>query len=226
MKSVRFFSIALLISLIIFVGLPLLGWGTGKILQFFTNPARLSYVIVIIGFQIFSILYNPQVGQKDNQPKEGVKQHKIDLLLIQVFSLGIVFAAPFSDSHSFLVFNFGDVIRFLGFFLLIPGFIFMQIAEKYLGKQFSIEVTLQNEHALIHDGPYKYLRHPRYLGILTFFAGISVIFRSLLALMLVIGLGLVLIWRIQAEEALMKQEFGEVWDDYREKSWRIIPFIY
>jgi len=226
MKSMRFYIIALLMSLVIFVGLPLLGWGFGKVPEFFANPARFSYVVVIIGLQIFSILYNPQVGKNDNQPKEGVKQYKIDLMLIQVFSLGIVFAAPFSDSHSFLIFNFSDVVRFLGFFLLVPGFIFMQIAEKYLGKQFSIEVTLQNEHALIQEGPYKYLRHPRYLGILAFFAGISIVFRSLFSLILVIGLGVVLIWRIQAEEALMSQEFGEAWEIYRQKSWRIIPYLY
>jgi protein-S-isoprenylcysteine O-methyltransferase Ste14 len=155
-----------------------------------------------------------------------VPQYKIDLILIQAFSLAIVFLAPFSDGHSIGILKFGDTIRFLGFILLIPGFILMQMAEKYLGRQFSIEVTLQNDHKLIQAGPYKLIRHPRYLGILAFFLGISIVFRSWLAILIVAAMLPVLIWRVYAEEALMRQEFGQEWITYCRKSWRILPFVF
>ena len=70
------------------------------------------------------------------------------------------------------------------------------------------------------------MRHPRYLGIVTLFLGISLVFQSFLAIILVAGLFLVLIWRAYAEEALLKKEFGKQWDAYCEKSWRMIPFVF
>ncbi len=220
------YVVALLAGLLIFLGLPLLGWGLGHVPEFFTNPARLTFAIVIVLLQLFSLLYNPQVGRNRDDRKSGVQQHKIDLFLIQMFSLAIVIVAPFSDSHSISVLNIGTIIRFLGFLFLIPGFILMQMAEKYLGRQFSVEVTLQKDHKLIQDGPYKLIRHPRYLGILAFFWGISLVFRSLLGMLIVAAMLPVLIWRVFAEESLMQQEFGKDWEMYRQKSWRILPYVF
>jgi len=122
--------------------------------------------------------------------------------------------------------NLGDAGRYFGIILIIPGFLLMQIAEKYLGKQFSIEVSIQEDHKLIQTGPYSLIRHPRYLGIVLFFIGFSFIFQSLIAICLVVALSFVLIWRIFTEEALMRQKFGEEWDEYCKKTWRICPFVF
>ena len=226
MKSILPYILALFAGSVIFIGLPLLGWGPGSIPQFFDHPARLAYVVVILALQIFSLIYNPQVGRNQEQRKSGVKQSKTDLILIQIFSLTVVILAPFSDGHSSGVLNIGDAVRYAGIILCVPGFILMQMAEKYLGRQFSVEVTLQEGHKLIQDGPYKFIRHPRYLGILLFFTGISLAFRSLFSILVVLALGIVLVWRVFAEEALMKQEFGKDWDAYCAGSWRILPFLF
>ena len=225
MKSILYYFLAFLASVLIFVGLPLLGWGLPEFQHFFDHPARTAYVVLIVVLQIFAVIYNPQVGRNKEQRKSGVAQHKLDLVLIQVFSLSIVLLAPFSDQRGILTLN-SDAVRYFGLILLVPGFVLMQLAEKFLAKQFSIQVTLQEDHMLIQNGPYKFIRHPRYLGILTFFTGVSLTFRSLLAVMVVIALAIVLVWRIQAEEALMRQEFGSAWEAYCKKSWRIIPFVF
>ena len=226
MKSILAFLPALFAGLIIFLGLPLLGWGIGEIPQFFDNRARLAYAIIILLLQLFVILYNPQTGQNNQKSQSGVEKHKIDLVLIQVLSLSVVFLAPFSDKRSIGTLNLDETVRLLGFLFIIPGFILMQTAQKYLGKQFSVEVTIQKDHDLIQAGPYKFIRHPRYLGILAFFMGISIVFRSLLAVLAVVVLSLVLARRIYAEESLMQKEFGKKWELYCKKSWRIIPFVF
>jgi protein-S-isoprenylcysteine O-methyltransferase Ste14 len=64
------------------------------------------------------------------------------------------------------------------------------------------------------------------LGIILFTMGISLVYRSWLALILVAALTLVLIWRIYDEEALLHQEFGTDWEAYSQRSWRLIPFVY
>ena len=226
MRSLPRYFLALLAGSIIFIGLPLLGWGLGNLPAFFENPARIAYVLVLFALQINSLIYNPQVGQTQENRKSDAPRSKLDLILIQIFSLAVVILAPFSDGRSIGVLNVENIVRYIGLLITIPGFVLMQAGEKYLAKQFSIEVTLQIDHKLIQSGPYKVIRHPRYLGILVFFTGISLTFRSLLGIMLVIVLAAVLVWRVFAEEKMMHQEFGKEWEAYRAKTWRLIPYLF
>jgi protein-S-isoprenylcysteine O-methyltransferase Ste14 len=226
MRSLPRYFLALLAGSIIFIGLPLLGWGLGNLPAFFENPARIAYVLVLFALQIYSLIYNPQVGQTQENRKSDAPRSKLDLILIQIFSLAVVILAPFSDGRSIGVLNVENIVRYIGLLITIPGFVLMQAGEKYLAKQFSIEVTLQIDHKLIQSGPYKVIRHPRYLGILVFFTGISLTFRSLLGIMLVMVLAAVLVWRVFAEEKMMHQEFGKEWEAYRAKTWRLIPYLF
>jgi len=87
-------------------------------------------------------------------------------------------------------------------------------------------VTLHKEHRLITDGPYRYIRHPRYLGGIVQGIGLSLLFRSLIGLVLTSVFLLISLFRIQDEEALMQGAFGAAWMDYCKKSWRLMPFIF
>lgn len=118
------------------------------------------------------------------------------------------------------------VHRCLGPGLFAAGFLMISWSEVSLGKQFSIQVTVQENHQLVTDGPYRFLRHPRHLGIIMFNLGIALVYRSWMAMILVAALTLVLLWRIHDEESLMHQEFGADWDAYARKSWHLIPFVY
>ena len=51
-------------------------------------------------------------------------------------------------------------------------------AEVVSGKLFSVQMTIQENHKLVTDGPYRYVCHPRHLSIIVFNAGLSLIFRS------------------------------------------------
>lgn len=226
MKSLPRYFLALLAGTVIFIGLPLLGWGLGNLPAFFESPARIAFVLVLFALQVFSLIYNPQVGRNQENRKSNEPSSKIDLILIQIFSLALVILAPFSDGHSIGILNIENVVRYIGLFIAIPGFVLMQAGEKYLAKQFSIEVTLQKDHKLIQSGPYKLIRHPRYLGILIFFTGISLTFRSLLGIFIVLALAGVLIWRVFAEEKMMHDEFGKEWEEYQAKTWRLIPYVF
>lgn len=226
MKSLPRYFLALLAGSVIFIGLPLLGWGLGVIPAFFENPARIAFVFVLFGLQVFSLVYNPQVGRNQENRKSDAPSSKLDLILIQIFSLAVVILAPFSDGRSIGILHVENTIRYIGLLITIPGFVLMQAGEKYLAKQFSIEVTLQKDHKLIQSGPYKVIRHPRYLGILIFFTGISLTFRSLLGIFIVLALAGVLIWRVFAEEKMMREEFGKEWKEYQSKTWRLIPYIF
>lgn len=96
----------------------------------------------------------------------------------------------------------------------------------YLGRQYLAEVTIQEGHKLITAGPYRLIRHPRYLGILFITLGASLVFRTWAGLALFTLVLALLLWRIKDEEALMAREFGDAWRAYCRRAWRLVPYIY
>jgi protein-S-isoprenylcysteine O-methyltransferase Ste14 len=203
-----------------------MGWGITDVRGFMSDPARLSYVVIIVLLQLFIVIKLPEVGSDRGKGKKTVRRQRLAVLLLQVISLAIVIAAPYCDRRAIAVMGEAEIIRYIGLVLFVLGFIGMNWAEATLGKQFSVQVTIQDSHQLVTNGPYQYLRHPRYLGIIIFNIGISLVFHSWLALILVAGVTLVLIWRIHDEEMLMHQEFGADWEAYCQRSWRLIPYLY
>jgi protein-S-isoprenylcysteine O-methyltransferase Ste14 len=219
-------AMALLIGLVIFLGLPLLSWGVGDLRGFVDDPARLIFVLLVILLQVFVLITMPDAGRNRGTRQKDVPRRRLDLVLIQVISLAALIVPPYSDRRAIVVLGGVEIVRYLGLVMFAVGMLTMQWADASLGKQFSIEVTLQEGHELITGGLYRYLRHPRYLGIIVFTVGIALVFRSGLGLILGGGLALVLIWRIGVEEDLLHDEFGAAWEAYTRTSWRLIPFVY
>jgi len=78
----------------------------------------------------------------------------------------------------------------------------------------------------VTDGPYRYVRHPSYLGMMISFVGWVLVFRSAVGLAAAaLGL-LVLAQRIEAEEALLASQFGDRYAEYRRRTWRLLPGVY
>ena len=219
-------AIMLFVGTMIFVGLPLVGWGVQDAQGFFGHPARFSYAVLVVLLQVFFVIKIPGMGRSRGKAKKIVHRQRLAMVLIQMISLAIVIVAPYTDRRNIAVLGEMEIVRYLGLGIFPLGFIAMIWAEAYLGKQFSLEISIQEGHKLMTDGPYRYVRHPRYLGIILFFTGISLVYRSWLALILVAAITPVLIWRIHDEEALMHQEFGADWEAYCQRSWRLLPFVY
>ncbi len=220
----KFFSF--LIGTIMFSGLPFIGWGLNDIHGFIQNPYRLAYVIMMVIFSALVVIFVPDEGRSQGEGIKLVKRQKISLLFLQIIPPLIILISPFSDHSRIGAFDENYIIRLTGLILTFIGFTFMNWSVISLGKQFSVDVTIQENHKLVTGGLYKYIRHPRYLGIIIFFTGIPIIFLSWLVFPLWLALAIVLQWRIGYEEKLMHREFKKDWEEYKKRTFALIPFIY
>lgn len=218
--------ISFITGTLIFSALPLIGWGVKDLHGYFLSPARITFLCMMIISTLLVIIFVPDEGRSRGEGKKMQKQHKISLFFLQIISLLVVIFAPFLDRRGLAVWNENEILRFTGLLLLSCGFSLMNWAVINLDKQFSTDVTLQDGHKLITKGAFRFVRHPRYLGIIIFLAGISMTFRSWVGLGLMVASVFVLIWRIRDEEKLMKEEFGKEWDEYKKKTYSLIPYIY
>lgn len=100
-------------------------------------------------------------------------------------------------------------------------------AVKQLGQFFTTHVTIQQQHQLITSGPYRTIRHPAYTGLLLALASAGLAMGDFLALLC---LTIPIFWgfrtRMNIEEHMLLQEFGAVYTDYCQTSWRILPWLY
>jgi protein-S-isoprenylcysteine O-methyltransferase Ste14 len=95
-----------------------------------------------------------------------------------------------------------------------------------LGRRFSGLVAIQPGHLLVTSGIYGVIRHPSYLGLLVNSLGWALAFRSGIGVLLTVLLIPPLIARIQAEERLLRLQFGVAYDAYRDRTSRLIPGLY
>jgi protein-S-isoprenylcysteine O-methyltransferase len=113
----------------------------------------------------------------------------------------------------------------VGIFLL--GMIWRWHTILYLGKYFTVDVSVAPRQPVIDTGPYRWIRHPAYLGSLLMFTGAGLTFAHPLALVLLIGPPVaVFLHRIRIEEALLAKKLGKPYQDYMARTKRLVPFVY
>jgi protein-S-isoprenylcysteine O-methyltransferase Ste14 len=215
-----------LMGTFIFSGFPLLAWGVRDIHGFLQNGARTCYMIMMAVLTLLVVIFVPEQGRSRGKGEKVLKRQKWAIRLLQITSLSVVLVAPYLDRKGVGVIGRETVVRTVGVGLTFFGYILMNLAVVALGGQFSTDVTIRKNHRLVTGGIYRHIRHPRYLGIVLFTSGISLVFRSWIGVVLSVATLLILIWRIRDEEGWMRRAFGKDWEAYVEKSWRLVPFVY
>lgn len=79
---------------------------------------------------------------------------------------------------------------------------------------------------LITDGVYGLVRHPLYLGEIARNLGIAMILSSLYGAVVILVGNAFLLLRIEIEERMLVEEFGREYEDYRESTKKLIPYLY
>ena len=96
-----------------------------------------------------------------------------------------------------------------------------------LGQSFRTTVEVDAGQRVVDSGPYRWVRHPSYTGILLLMAGLSLVYGNwpALAVLLVLPAG-VLIHRIFVEEAALTEVIGRAYTDYAARTKRLVPGVW
>ena len=112
----------------------------------------------------------------------------------------------------------------LGVALVVAGLAFAVWARVHLGGNWSGTVTVKQGHELIRSGPYAYVRHPIYTGLITALLGTAVASGTVRA---AIGLAIIVasfVRKSRTEEDFMRETFPGEYPRYSAEVPALIPF--
>ena len=110
--------------------------------------------------------------------------------------------------------------------LLLGGAALRWFSVIALGKFFTVDVATHDDHSLVDTGPFRFVRHPSYTGLLLEFCGFGVSLGNGLSLLVVIlPIVAALAYRMRVEEAALRRVLGARYDAYCARTKRIIPGV-
>ncbi len=165
----------------------------------------------------------------DDDDKKADK-YTIILLILFIGSPFLLILMYFENlilNPLYITFWSSEIIMILGLIIYVIGGSISLISRFQLGKFGSGRLKIKEEHELINEGIYKYLRHPMYLGGLIGVIGFCLVFHGFIMMFVTLTLYFITFRnRMIYEEKILQEQFGEKYVEYMKKTKRIIPFVY
>lgn len=115
-------------------------------------------------------------------------------------------------------------VQWLGAVLAVCGVSFAIWARVHLGRNWGMPMSLKKDPELVTTGPYRYVRHPIYSGmILTMLGTTLVVIWWVVPLVFFFGY---FVWAARTEERIMSKEFPDTYPDYMKRSKMLVPFVF
>jgi len=115
-------------------------------------------------------------------------------------------------------------LRWSGVGMALLGFALLQWSHRALDKNWSDQPRLIREQNLITTGPYRWIRHPIYTAFLLILGSTLFLTANWFVGLFWLGsAGLDILSRIQFEEAVLIEHFGEPYRAYMKRTGRLWP---
>jgi len=191
-------------------------------LHWFPN-ALLGNVFALLVIGLFLVDFTLQV--RGARRRTGPTQRRADAGSLAVVNGSLVLSLLIAAGCRAL--GLGVVtgwVQYIGIAGMVLGFLLREWSVLTLGAYFSSVVEIEQAHQLITTGPYQWLRHPAYTGLLIFNTAAALALGAWIGAVLAFGVVfLALRYRIAIEERLLEQTFGSAYRAYAQRTWRLFP---
>jgi protein-S-isoprenylcysteine O-methyltransferase Ste14 len=116
------------------------------------------------------------------------------------------------------------ILRALGVVLFVSGLGLAVWARIYIGRNWGMPMTEKDEPELVTSGPYQFVRHPIYSGILLAMLGTSLA-TNIYWLFATLFIAAYFIYSARVEERLLTRTFPTAYPSYRARTKMLIPFV-
>lgn len=185
------------------------------------NPTIFTSIINLIWVVFFAYWLLSGIGVKRNIRKGGWQRQGSRLLVI-IVTLIIVSSVPGIRKIGF---QNNPIWGVLGIIVCLIGFGIAVWARRHLGRNWGMPMTLKENHELVTSGPYQYVRHPVYSGVLLAMLG-SALGGGFPWLVTSVVLGIYFVYSAKTEERIMEEQFPDQYPEYKKRTKTLIPFVW
>lgn len=190
-------------------------------IQMFYSP----HIWIVFTLGLLASIFQPDYSVMKDKSKARDKGTEIQIIwsvyITQLFAVLEAAYLRFPDSVKW------DIFTTVSLVIMILGLALRTWSVYTLGNYFTMHLSIQKGHKIIRSGPYKYFRHPSYVGAFFTYLGTSVFLHAWFSLILAaIILPIAWVRRIHHEEELLIEEFGEEYKSYCKSVKRAIPGLW
>jgi len=114
----------------------------------------------------------------------------------------------------------------VGLLVFAAALALFHATHRALGQNWSVTLAVRQDHSLVTEGVYRFVRHPMYTAFWMWAVAQALTLQNWVAGPAgIIGFGMLYLLRVGREEALMRETFGAAWDAYAARTPRVIPFL-
>ena len=167
------------------------------------------------------------IGLTHLAPAESRREDRFSGPVLIVFLLSATWLGTIvarRDPASQIV--FGHSLAYgLGIAFVLAGIALRWYAVITLGRFFTTRVRTSPGQHVITSGPYKFVRHPSYTGMLLTVLGILLCLTNWLSLACFLIALPGFAYRIRVEERALANALGDPYRDYMRRTRRLVPFL-
>jgi protein-S-isoprenylcysteine O-methyltransferase Ste14 len=150
----------------------------------------------------------------------------LDTVLLALNGVGMIIPIfyVFSSWFDFADYPLPTWLSWMGVILFAGAAVLLWATHRAMGRNWTPTLGLREDHALVTDGVFHYIRHPMYAAHLLWAVAQPLILTNWIAGFSFLIPQIAQLWlRIGAEEEMMLEEFGEYYREYMKRTGRLIP---
>jgi protein-S-isoprenylcysteine O-methyltransferase Ste14 len=153
---------------------------------------------------------------------------EIALMSISLTGLGILPIAYVATGFDhFGDYSFSPARAWIGAAVFLIALFLFYRTHHDLGRNWSISLEVRDQHRLVTDGIYRYVRHPMYTAFFLWAIAQALLLQNWIAGPAgMVGFGTLFLFRISREEHMMLETFGEEYRAYAARTKRLLPWLF
>jgi len=189
--------------------------------------AKAVYVLLAVAWYVIRL---PHARRSRRTPvvRSARGFREVALLFTSLTGLGILpFVYVATGFPVFADYPFRPAQAWLGVLVAIAAFAIFHLTHRALGRNWSVSLDVRADHRLVTEGIYQHVRHPMYTAFWLWAAAQALLLPNWIAgLSGLVGFGILYFFRVNREERLMLDTFGDAYRAYMTRTKRLIPWLY
>ncbi len=190
-------------------------------------PFRVACVLfVVLGWAVrFVVLFQLRQPKPVVRSVHTCRERIAYWIVAAAFQLGLVYGfTPWMDGAHVPI---PDAVRWpLGVLFNLAAFGLFVWIHRALGRNWSGILEVRENHQLVTDGPYRWVRHPMYSTFFLFcLAQFTLSANWLVGLISFLTMAFFYLQRVHDEEGMLLGQFGDAYRHYMKRTGRLLPRI-